>query len=171
MLRVAGRELPVETLVNVDSMARRLLKDQLPGILLRTTIRAVTKSVMQDQAQKKGGVVGGLVAAVVSVATEQADERAWRTLPSRIAVARAILPRGNVALEFETGAGTHRSEVTIGNRFTIIPIRLTGGAVYVGQPEVGLYDKLPDAKPSTNVRGDGKSKRPRKKANPASVVQ
>ena len=161
MLRVAGRELPVEALVNVDTMARRLLKDQLPGILLRTTIRAITKSVLQDQAQKKGGIIGGVVASVVSVVTEQADERAWRTLPGRIAVARAILPRGNVALEFETGAGTYRSEVTIGNRFTIIPIRLTGGAVYVGQPEVGLYDSLPAAKPSNDV-GDGKSKRPRK---------
>jgi uncharacterized protein len=171
-LRADGRDLPVETLVNVDSMARRLLKDQLPGILLRTTIRAVAKSVVQDQAQKKGGVVGGVIASVVSVATEQADERAWRTLPGRIAVARAVLPRGKVALEFQTGAGIHRTEVTVGNRFTIIPIRLTGGAVYVGQPEVALYDNLPVAQPSSNVGGvESKPKRPRSTGKRASVVK
>lgn len=166
MLRANGVDLPVETLVNVDSMARRLLKDQLPSILLRTTIRAVAKSVVQDQAQKKGGVVGGVIASVVSVATEQADERAWRTLPARIAVARTVLPRGKVALEFQTGAGIHRTEVTVGNRFTVIPIRLTGGAVYVGQPEVALYDNLPIVQPSSSVEKVESKAKPKPKPKP-----
>jgi len=135
-LLAAGKPLPVETLVNVDTMARRLLKDQLPGILLRTTVRAIAKSVVQDQAQKKAGLVGGLVATVATVATEQADERSWRTLPERISVARAILPYGKLPLEFETGKGVYRTEINIGNRFTVVPIRLTGGAVMVGEQNI-----------------------------------
>jgi hypothetical protein len=130
---VAGKQLPVETLTNLDAMARRQLKDQMPAILLRTVIRAVVKSVAQDQAYK-GGIVLGVMTNVATVATEQADDRSWRTLPERISVARATLPQGSQMIEFQTGTGTFKKEVNIGSRFTIIPIRLTGGAVYVGEP-------------------------------------
>ena len=135
-LQAAGKTLPVETMVNIDTMARRLLKDQLPGIVMRTTVRAIAKSVAQDQAAKKGGTAAGLLVAVASVVTEQADERSWRTLPERISVARAILPYGKQTLEFQTGKGIYRTEINIGNRFTVVPIRLTGGAVMVGEQNV-----------------------------------
>ena len=135
-LQAAGKSIPVETLVNMDTMARRLLKDQLPGIMLRTTVRAIAKSVAQDQASKKGGTAAGILVAVASVATEQADERSWRTLPERTSVARTILPYGKQTLEFQTGKGIYRTEINIGNRFTVVPIRLTGGAVMVGEQNV-----------------------------------
>ncbi len=157
-LKAGGKDLRVETLVNVDTMARRLLKDQLPGIIGRTVVRAVAKSAVQYQAQKQGGAVAGLIAAVATVATEQADERAWRTLPERLAVARAILPRGTVPLEFETGAGVYKTEVTIGNRVTIIPIRLTGGAVYVGQPHVEAWASMFTDEPVKPAKRKSKSK-------------
>ncbi len=131
-LSVAGKSLPVETLTNIDTMARRMLKDQMPGILLRTVIRAALKSVAQDQAYK-AGAIAGILTNVATVVSEQADERSWRTLPERISVARAILPQGTQSIEFQTGAGSMRKEINIGNRFTIIPIRITGGTVYVGQ--------------------------------------
>jgi len=131
-VNVAGKQLPVETLANLDAMARRQLKDQMPGILLRTVIRAVLKSVAQEQANK-GGLVVGLVANVAAVVSEQADDRSWRTLPERISVARATLPQGTQMIEFQTGNGSFRKEVVIGERFTIVPIRLTGGTVYLGQ--------------------------------------
>lgn len=134
---LAGEQrVGVETMVNFDAMSRRLLKDQLPSILLRTGVRAILKSVMQNEAQKRGGAVAGLIAGVVSVVTEQADERSWRTLPERVAIARTIVPYGPLMLEFQTGKGVHRTEVNIGNRYTIIPIRLTGGAVLVGEQNV-----------------------------------
>lgn len=165
-LKAGGKEVEVETLVNVDAMARRLLKDQLPGILGRTVVRAVAKSVAQYQLQKNAGPVAGLLAGIASVVTEQADERAWRTLPERLAVARAILPRGAVPIEFQTMAGTYKTEVTIGNRVTVIPIRLANGAVYVGQPQVEAYaDLFPNepvkpVKPSKVTKGNrtGKSR-------------
>jgi hypothetical protein len=133
-LKAGGSELPVETLVDVDAMSRRLLKDQLPGILGRTVVRAIVKSAAQQQAQKSGGPVLGLITAVASVVTEQSDERAWRTLPDKLAVARAVLPKGRHTLEFATPAGPYRVDVDITQRLSIVPIRLTGGAVFVGQP-------------------------------------
>ncbi|MBS1189103.1 MAG: hypothetical protein H6R10_895 [Rhodocyclaceae bacterium] len=144
-LTVAGKETPVETLVNIDTMARRLLKDQLPGIMLRTGVRAIAKSVAQDQAQKRGGAVLGAVMTVASVVTEQADERAWRTLPERISVARLTLPYGKHTVEFQTGKGIHRTEINVGNRFTIVPIHLTGGAVFVSEPNAAKNLQLAEA--------------------------
>ena len=134
-LAVAGRQLPVETLTNIDAMARRQLKDQMPGTILRTVIRAGFKSLVQEQANKAHWLAG-LIANVAAVATEQADDRNWRTLPERISVARANLPQGKHLIEFQTNAGSYQAEVEVAGRFTIVPIRITGGAVYVGQPNL-----------------------------------
>ena len=156
-IAVAGKQLPVETLTNIDAMARRQLKDQMPGILLRTVIRAVVKSVAQDQAYK-GGLALGIAANVATVATEQADDRSWRTLPERISIARATLPQGKQTIEFQNSNGTFRQEVEIGSRFTIIPIRLTGGAVYVGKPSV-VASNLPPLAPEPEVKKATKTKK------------
>ena len=158
---VAGKQLQVETLTNLDAMARRQLKDQMPGILLRTAIRAVVKSVAQDAANK-GGMVLGLIANVATVVTEVADDRSWRTLPERISVARATLPQGNQTISFQTASGPYKKEVVIGNRFTIIPIRITNGAVYVGQPSIlggGLSEVA-----AANAGNKKSGKKPVKKA-------
>lgn len=171
-LVAGGREVPVETLVNIDTMARRLLKDQLPGIMLRTVVRAVAKSAAQAQAQKKGGAAAGLLVSVASVVSEQADERAWRTLPERISVARAILPYGKLPIEFQTGKGVHRAEIQIGNRFTVVPIRLTGGAVFVGEQNV-VTSPLPEpaAQPLETPKPAKRPAKATKAARPAKPVK
>jgi hypothetical protein len=161
---VAGKQLQVETLTNLDTMARRLLKDQMPGILLRTVIRAVVKSTVQDQAYK-AGAVAGMLTNVATVVSEQADDRSWRTLPEQISVARGTLPQGTQMIEFKTGTGTHRKEVNIGNRFSIIPIRITDGMVYVGQPST-LGTELSEVKANTEnpIKPQRTKKQPAKKS-------
>jgi hypothetical protein len=147
-LRVDNRKLEVETLVNVDAMARRLLKDQMPGIIGRTIVRAIIKSAVQYQARKDGGAVGGLIAGIATVATEQADERAWRTLPARLSVARAILPRGELPISFNTGNGaTYQGTITVNNRMTIVPIRIVDGLAYVGQPSALDVEQIVETPP------------------------
>ncbi len=130
---VAGSSFPVETLTNIDAMARRQLKDQMPSILLRTVVRAVLKSALQDQAYK-ANAVAGVLTNIATVATEQADDRSWRTLPEKISIARAIIPRGKQTIELVTETGAIRKEIEINHRFAVIPVRLSGGAVYIGQP-------------------------------------
>jgi hypothetical protein len=145
-LLVGGKNLPVETIVNVDAMAKRQLKDQLPGIIGRTAIRGIVKGAVQYAAQEKAGKLGGLVAGVATVATEQADERAWRTLPARLSIARAILPAGEQMIEFRTGRGTYRGTITVGGKVNIVPIRIIGDFVYVGQQgATGAYTELPSS--------------------------
>jgi hypothetical protein len=136
-LSVAGVELPVETLVNVDALARRQLKDQMPGIIGRTAIRGIIKAALQVEATKKAGKAAGLLMAIGGVAIEHADERSWRTLPARLSIARAILPRGTQRIEFRTASGTYQGTVTINDKINIIPIRIIGGSVFVDQQSTG----------------------------------
>lgn len=133
-IKLVDQALPVETLTNIDTMARRMIRDQMPGTILRTVIRAGFKSLVQDQAQKANSFLG-IVANIFSLVTEQADDRNWRMLPERISIARGRLPHGRRSIEFQTNAGSYRTEVDVAGRFTIVPIRLTGGAVYVGLPQ------------------------------------
>ena len=140
-IAVAGQQLPVETLTNTDTMARRLLKDQMPGIILRTVIRATLKSVVQEQANKAHWLAG-LIANVITVGSEQADDRCWRSLPERISIARATLPQGKHRIEFQSDAGSYQSEIEVTGRFTIIPIRLTGAATYVGRSSADKGDQV-----------------------------
>jgi len=137
----------------------------MPGIVLRTAIRAVLKSVAQEQANK-AGAVAGLLTTAVSVVSEQADDRSWRMLPERISVARATLPVGTQSIEFQAESGVFRKDIDIGSRFTIIPIRLTGGTIYVGQPNTpGAIAIVEEAAPAAKTAAKRPaSRRPAKKA-------
>jgi hypothetical protein len=145
-LNVAGKNLPVETIVNVDAMAKRQLKDHMPGIIGRTVIRGIVKGGVQYAATKQGGELGGLVAEIATVMTEQADDRAWRTLPARLSIARAILPEGEQTIEFRTDRGIYRGTIMVGGKVNIVPIRVIGDFVYVGQHEAkGSFTELPSS--------------------------
>lgn len=156
-LSVAGQSLPVETLTNFDTLSRRTLKDQLPGILQRSVTRAAAKLAAQTP---------------ISTA-EPVDERSWRMLPERISVARALLPKGTQTIDFQTEAGMYRTNIKIGERFTLIPIRLTGGNVYVG--EASVLGELPPldvtppqaAKPVKARPAKATKPKPKAKAKPS----
>jgi hypothetical protein len=143
-LNVAGKTLPVETLVNVDALARRQLKDQLPGIIGRTAIRGILKGALQYEATKKGGKLAGALTAIGTTYTEQADERSWRTLPARISIARAILPVGEQTVTFDSGYGVYSGTITVDGKMAIIPVRLVNGYAYIGQRNViGTFKASP----------------------------
>ncbi len=137
----AGQDLKLERVVDVNVMARRVLKDEMSGVMLRGMTRAVAKGVVQDQLQKNAGLFGALVGAVASVATEQADDRMWRMLPGRVYVARGYLPPGEhqLAIDGRPLEGT----VTIDGQYALVPLRFYGERVLVGQ--VAVMGKLAPA--------------------------
>jgi len=51
-LTVGGRTLPVERITSVDLMARRVLKDEMPSIMLRANVRTAAKAIAWYQAQR-----------------------------------------------------------------------------------------------------------------------
>lgn len=143
----AGQDLKLERVVDVNVMARRVLKDEMPGMVLRGITRAVAKGVVQDQLQKNAGLFGAIVGAVASVATEQADDRMWRMLPGRIYVARGYLPPGDHLLSID--GRTIEAPITIDGQYAMVPLRFYGDRAMVGQVAVvGQLAPAPVAAPA-----------------------
>ena len=166
----AGQDLKLERVVDVNVMARRVLKDEMSGVMLRGMTRAVAKGVVQDQLQKNAGLFGALVGAVASVATEQADDRMWRMLPGRVYVARGYLPPGEhqLAIDGRPLEGT----VTIDGQYALVPLRFYGERVLVGQVAVmGKLAPAPAAVPAPAAAPAPATKpAPRKRAAKAAAA-
>ncbi len=152
-----GEGLTVAPITSIDLMARRALKDDMPGIMLRGAIRstakAATQYALQHQAQNKDNALLGLAALAVmigSVATESADERTWRTLPSEIGIARGRLPPGTHSFTLQTPAGLRSIQVSVSGRYAVVGLRLLRGQLFVQGPEAAAgANTLPRTAPGT----------------------
>lgn len=101
-LDIGGQTLRTEALTSVEQVAFRYFNDRMPLIVTKAIIRVIAKIVAQKAAeyvaQQQGdllvqAVVGLGTSAVMSL-TEQADLRAWRTLPQTLQAGRIYLPEG-----------------------------------------------------------------------------
>ena len=151
-----GESLPVVPITSIDLMARRALKDEMPGIMLRGAIRSSAKAVAQYQlqhtAQRKDNGWLGLAAFALTLGnyvTESADERTWRTLPSEIAVARGHLPPGQHTLVLQTAAGPHTVQINVSGRYAVVGLRLLSSHLFVQAPVVGTPSAALPLPPST----------------------
>lgn len=98
---VAGKQYPLETVENVDALARYSLNEEMPTITARALARAVVKYKTQKEVQDKHGGLAGLLMTVTNLATERADTRSWTTLPQEIRLARLVLPEGQQQVNIE----------------------------------------------------------------------
>jgi hypothetical protein len=136
-----GPPLTVAPITSIDLMARRALKDDMPGIMLRATIRSTAKAVaqyqMQQQAQQQNNSLFGLAALAMtigSVVTESADERTWRTLPSEIAIARGRLAPGRHTITLQTPEGVRSVQLNLAGRYAVVGLRLLRRELFVQSP-------------------------------------
>jgi hypothetical protein len=143
--------VPVQV-TSVDAMARRALKDDMNGIMLRGFIRASAKAAaqyaLQRQAQQQNSLalsIAALAMTVGSVVTESADERTWRTLPARIAIARGKFPPGTHTITLATPAGPRAVQVNISGRYTFIALRVIKGTFFPMLPEAVPSGSAPHA--------------------------
>jgi hypothetical protein len=140
-----GQSLTVAPITSVDLMARRALKDDMPGIMLRGAIRstakAATQYALQHQAQQQnnmGLAIAALAATIGSVVTESADERTWRTLPSEIGIARGRLPPGTHTVTLQTPVGMRSVELKLSGRYAVVGLRMLRGQLFVQAPEFAM---------------------------------
>ncbi len=151
--------LAVAPITSIDLMARRRLKDDMPAIMLRATVRAASRAVLQAglQQQGRGGdqaaAVGALAAFVVaagSIVIEHADERTWRMLPSEISIARVRLPAGAHSVTLQTPAGPHSGKVELSGRYAVVELRLLRSRLIAIAPSTrgapGSLEPLPQPK-------------------------
>ncbi|MDH4389945.1 MAG: hypothetical protein QE285_00810 [Aquabacterium sp.] len=130
-LTVGDVTLQPAVVADLNVMARRALKDEMPGMMTRGVVRAIAKGVLQDELGKRAGVLGSVIGAAAAVATEQADDRIWRTLPGAVSVARGYLPAGEHRLLID---GRDSGQVVnVSGQYMLVPVQLLGAAVTVGQ--------------------------------------
>ena len=135
-----ARSVPLAAITSVDLMARRRLKDDMPSIMLRASVRAAASAVAQVQTQRsadRGNNAAGLAALVVtlgSVLMNSADDRTWRTLPSDISIARARLPAGVHSVTIQTPQGPRSAQVDVKGRHAVIDFWLLGNQLYGYHP-------------------------------------
>jgi hypothetical protein len=105
-LRAGGRIVGLETVENIDRLARHALDQEMPLIMSRAIARAVVKYQSQKSANEQHALAGFLLT-VTNLATERADTRSWTTLPKEIQMARVMLPAGqhDVNIEIINAAG------------------------------------------------------------------
>ena len=174
-LSAAGKDFKLEKVVDVNVMARRALKDEMPGMMFRGVTRAVAKGMMQNELQKRGGLIGGLIGAAASTVTEQADDRIWRMLPGRVYVARGYLPPGEHMITINGRALP--APVKIDGQYALVPLRMYHNSVLMG--DVAMLGQLPttavaaqqapEAAPAAPVRTS--NQRGRHRAVPKSAVK
>lgn len=141
-LQIQG-EAPLSTAVitDIDLMARKALQEEMPGIALRGIIRSSSKAVAQYEAGKNDqsgfGALAGLAIAVGSIVTESADERTWRSLPARIAIARARIPSGEHTIGFGATPGGQDIRFSVSGRYAVVGLRFLGAATFAVVPPPG----------------------------------
>jgi hypothetical protein len=136
-----GQTAPVARIASVDLMARRRLKDDMPGIMLRATIRSSVSATLQYQAQRASdrehtlalALAAGLITAG-SVVLASADDRTWRALPADVSLARARLPRGVRTITLQTAEGPRSVSVNLSGRYAVVDLRLLRHQLFVNAP-------------------------------------
>jgi len=86
---------------DLAAIARAELEADLPVIFARTLARAIVKYKVSDAAKDKWGELLGKVVNVATAATEQADLRAWLSLPRTIYVATIYTEPGPHAVAID----------------------------------------------------------------------
>lgn len=120
-------------ITDFNVMARRALKDDLPGIQMRAVTRAVAKGAIQKQLNDKSPLLG-LLGNIASVATESpADDRIWRSLPSRVFVARTFIEPGEYNFQLPN-MNLDSSKLSVDGRYMVVTVRSYAGKSYFGEP-------------------------------------
>lgn len=126
-------------------MSRRALRDDMPGIILRTTVRAVTKGVAQKKINETNPLAG-LAVGISSAVLEGADTRTWRTLPDTTQVVRLRLKKGEHQVSLPSAAGGSVVKVTVDQRYQVISLRAVGNKVFASGLAAHV---IPSANPTT----------------------
>jgi uncharacterized protein len=131
-VRIGDQTIPAGMIADFNVMARRALKDELPGMIARSAIRAIAKGVIQEAAYRQNALLG-IAANIASVATEPpADDRMWRSLPERVFVARGFVKPGTYEMRL-LGVYDNANTITVQGRAMIVPVRMFDSKTYFGQ--------------------------------------
>jgi len=130
-----------EVLVRINGAAAKALKDKIPGMVVRQTLRAAAKYEAQKQANENMGLLGAISTQIYNLVSERADLRSWLTLPAYGMATRMELPAGDQVIKLSASGGSASVNV---------PVR-AGGVTIVRVVEVGAFLRT-DVYPITEGR-------------------
>ncbi len=123
-----GATARTEVLTDVGGLAARHLREQLPGLLVRQTLRATTKYNLQKKANDDFGPVGAIITQLFNLVSEQADLRSWLSLPAYAQATRLMLPPGEHRIELSApGGGASLTVPVVEQGVTVIHVVATPG--------------------------------------------
>ncbi len=115
---------------DVNLMAARYLKDDLPNIFIRNMLRAARDGASQQAACNSGSGIINLAVIGSELILNRADERAWVLLPGQIYVNRVRLKRGMHTLTVNTAVGLKTIKVNLNSPYQVVTWRVIGNQVY-----------------------------------------
>lgn len=175
-------EIPLSLAANLDLMARRHLKDEMPGHVLKATTQAIVQIAVQEavyQSQQRnrqgneGAAMLGAILAGAALSFGDVDVRSWTTLPSAIQLVRVQLQKGTTTLKVNTPVGVVSSDLNIQNDYEVIYVRvLNNGAVVSKRPAEPLQAYLTPVTKTVELKekSTGFSLFPKAQASPADVT-
>lgn len=175
-------EIPLLLAANLDLMARRHLKDEMPGHVLKATTQAIVQIAVQEavyQSQQRnrqgneGAAMLGAILAGAALSFGDVDVRSWTTLPSAIQLVRVQLQKGTTTLKVNTPVGVVSSDLNIQNDYEVIYVRvLNNGAVVSKRPAEPLQAYLTPVTKTVELKekSTGFSLFPKAQASPADVT-
>jgi hypothetical protein len=95
LVTTGGLNEETSTVFDVDAVAARNLLDDYPIIFVKQIARSYIKAKATSQLEHNFGGAGAILGIFASAVTEQADLRAWLSLPKQIQVARLFVPRSS----------------------------------------------------------------------------
>jgi hypothetical protein len=123
--------LRTQVIAEVGAMAAHSLKEEIPAMLVRQTLRAATKYALQKQAND-ANPFAGLATNLYNLVSEQADLRSWLTLPLYVQAARTIVPAGEKQIMLSGAAVNQTVNVSVSpGGTTIVRVITTGGVPVV----------------------------------------
>ena len=141
-IRLDDKTLALTSLNSTNAMSRRALRDDMPGIILRTSVRGISRGVAQHNLNKTNPMAG-LVLGLASAVVEGADTRTWRTLPDQTQVVRLRLASGEHQLSLPTSLGGAQVKVKIDRPYQVVSLRVVGNRVFAGGPAVEVAPQAP----------------------------
>lgn len=159
-------------LTNLDIMIRKSIADEMPGIIARSSIRAITRGAAQqaiDDNSSQFGAFGSIISIVskgAALALEQADVRSWRNVPGEYSVGRAALPVGKHKISITDSVGNlHTHEVEVKGRYAVVLLNVNRNEIRIAGNDYGDNASIVEVQPPPVIAPEPvKSKKTKKAA-------
>ncbi|WP_131670675.1 COG3014 family protein [Pseudomonas parakoreensis] len=123
---IDGRQKKLITVNSITEMSLRTLRDDMPGIIQRTTYRAFLAADVQGTDNRRDPSKASYVTHWDNF--EHADTRTWRTLPDLTQVVRLRLKKGEHLISLSNT--TAPLKIRIDQHRQMIGLRVLGGQIY-----------------------------------------